>query len=284
MQHNLFHQDVCKTASDRTLRTPRGENVIDAPNGRRQRRFRKIAAVAAGVVCLLLASVFRPASAKIFLRWDRGDAAAILSGHQAGKTLYQSPARMNGVRGNAGVAHYEIDFNTLRADIIAQKKAGTLDTPDTIWRIGTRHILGTPTANQNGERTLFFDLAGHGGVLCIRFQPSDRHATPAGNRLPAGMPAYPGAAIQWSMELDRSRLTMYSATANAHAATVAASFDRSLRHDGWQDAIGTSPDIAAKPSGSRFYLKNGAMLIFQTGPARAPGGAATHLTVVHKKR
>ncbi len=284
MQPNLFYRDASQTAPDRTSRTPSGKSFVDLPSGHRRQRLRKVAAIAVGVVWLLLVAALWPATAKIFLRWQPGDTAAILAGEQQGKTLYESPARMNGAHGHARVAHYEIDFNELRADMIAHKKAGTLDTSDTLWRIGARHILGTPTANPNGKRTLIFALNGQAGVLVVRFQPSDRRANPTANRLPSGMPVYAGAAIQWSMELDRSRLTMYSATVNAHTATVAASFDSSLRHDGWQDAIGTPANTAVKPVTDGVYLKNGAILIFGARPARGPGGAATHLTVVQKQR
>lgn len=285
-QDRILRNAVSQTTAPATRLIP-GQHPVGAPKARRRPRRPRagtIAGMAAVAIGLLLVAAWWPATAKVFLRWSRGDASAILKGHQEGKTLYQSTGRMNGIRGHARVAHHDTDFDALRAELIAWKQTGTFETSGTLWRIGAHHILGTPDSRQNGERVLYFNVPGQDGVLSIRFQPTDQRPAPAGGVLPEGMPTYPGAAIRWSMELDQSRLAVYAAVAHSHAATVASSFDRSLRNDGWQDALGMPPNAPAKPSASRVYLKNGAMLIFGTRSQQGPGGSATHLTVIHKQR
>ena len=246
-------------------------------------RFLANLAVAVAVITgLALLTDSRTANAKMYLRWNRGEASAILSGEQAGRTLFESSARLNGVRGQARVDYHEIGFAALRAEIMQSEPSGETGSSAMIWRAGTRHLLGTPAAEKAGERILLMDLEGKGGVLGIRFQPADRRRRDSGSMMPSGLPAYPGATVHWSLELDRSGLAVYAATAADHAAAVIAHVDRSLRNTGWQPAIET-PNRPGTPAAGRYYFRDQAMLVLHVRPARNPG-ALTHLTVVHQNR
>ena len=248
----------------------------------RNRFIAHITFVVIAITGLALLTDSRPAHAKMYLRWNRGEASAILSGEHEGRMLFESSARLNGVRGQARVDYHEIGFAALRAEIMQREPSGDGGSSDTIWRAGARHLLGTPATKKAGERILLMDLEGKGGVLGIRFQPADRRRRDSGSMMPSGLPAYPGATVHWSLELDRSGLAVYAATSTDHAGAVIAHVDRSLRNTGWQPAMET-PNRPGPAAAGRYYFRDQAMLVLHVRPARNPG-ALTHLTVVHKHR
>ncbi len=214
---------------------------------------------------LMAALTIRPAAAKVYRRFSRGDPGAILSDRFQGRTLYESAARLNGARGTVRVLAYDLDFDTLRTAL--GTKSAESETP-TYWRVGRQHALGVTVTPANAAHILLLGRPGETSTLCFRFdRQTAAHA--AGGLIPAGLPMVAGAAVRWTLELERSGLSVASGTAMESPEAVALAFDRDLQRQGWQ------------PAGGRIYLKDNALLAVQISRTREHN-AATQVTVVRR--